>query len=175
MTWITESKTAACTLRTARPGDEEFLFQLFADTQEHLAVFRPNPVLYQSLVATQYKGREMSYAAEYPEAMNAILCVEGEERSALPVGRILVDCKPGCWRIVDIALLAAHRGRGLGSWALRTCQRQSEAAGARLTLAVRPEKRARRLYERLGFRATREDALAVEMELATPFPHAADS
>jgi ribosomal protein S18 acetylase RimI-like enzyme len=81
------------------------------------------------------------------------------------VGRILVDCKPERWRIVDIAVLATHRGRGLGSWALWLCQQRCEAAGAKLALAVRPENRAHQLYERLGFRVTHEDLLTVEMVL----------
>lgn len=175
MTYAICDKTASCFLRSAQTEDEPFLFRLFAESQEHLAAFRSNAELYRSLIETQYRGRKQSYAAEYPRAADAILCLRDEAGKALPVGRMLVDCAPGRWRIVDIAVLAAHRGQGLGNWALRLCQGQSQAAGARLALAVRPENRARRLYERLGFRATHEDALAVEMELFAPSPDAAES
>jgi ribosomal protein S18 acetylase RimI-like enzyme len=157
-------------LRLARPEDEEFLFRLFADTQEHLAAFRPNQALYQSLVAGQYQGRKMSYAAEYPDAVNAILC-EGDEA----VGRLLMDCRGDTWRIVDIAVLAEHRGRGLGGWVLKLCQQQCGEAGARLMLAVRPENPARRLYERMGFRVIHEDVLTVEMEWKADAADAAHS
>jgi ribosomal protein S18 acetylase RimI-like enzyme len=165
MTQIIENRTATCFLRSAKPEDEEFLFRLFADSQEHLTVFRSNEALYQSLVEMQYRGRKLSYAAEYPQAVDAILCVEDEAEGAMPVGRLLVDCQPDRWRIVDIALLAAHRGKGLGGWALEQCKRQCGEAAGKLALEVRPDNRARRLYERLGFHVTYEDLLTVEMVL----------
>ena len=165
MTQIFESRTATCFLKPAQPEDEEFLFRLFAESQEHLAVFRPNEALYQSLLEMQYRGRKLSYAAQYPQAVDSILCIEDEAKGAMPVGRLLVDCQPDCWRIVDIALLAAHRGKGLGSWALEHCQRECGAAAGKLALAGKPDNRARRLYERLGFRVTHEDLLTAEMVL----------
>jgi len=166
MTLAIERNTASCFLRPAQPEDEQFLFRLFAESQEHLAALRPNAELFRLLIEMQYRGRKQSYSADFPRAADAILCVDDETRSAGPVGRILVDCVPDRWRIVDIAVLAEHRVKGLGSWALRLYQRQSEAAGAKLTLAVRPEHRARRLYERLGFRVIEESPLSLEMEFS---------
>ncbi|HEY1255916.1 MAG TPA: GNAT family N-acetyltransferase [Terracidiphilus sp.] len=166
MTEYVGDKSARCFLRPALPEDEPFLFQLFAESQQHLAAFQSNAELYNSLIEFQFRGRKHSYLKEFPRAVDAILCLEDEARGTLPIGRILVDCAPECWRIVDIAVLAAHRRNGFGSWAIQLCQRQSDAAGARLTLAVRPENTARRLYERLGFRVTEQNALTVEMELA---------
>jgi ribosomal protein S18 acetylase RimI-like enzyme len=148
------------------PEDEPFLFQLFAESQQHLAAFQSNAELYNSLIEFQFRGRKHSYLKEFPRAVDAILCLEDEARGTLPIGRILVDCAPECWRIVDIAVLAAHRRNGFGSWAIQLCQRQSDAAGARLTLAVRPENTARRLYERLGFRVIEESPLSLEMEFS---------
>ncbi|MFZ1084774.1 MAG: GNAT family N-acetyltransferase [Terracidiphilus sp.] len=175
MTQTIGYNSASCFLRPAQPEDEQFLFRLFAESQEHLAAFRSNAELYASLMEMQYRGRKQSYSAQFPHAVDAILCLQDEARGALPVGRILVDCQPERWRVVDMAVLAAHRGRGLGSWALRLCQRQCEAAGAKLVLGVRPENRARRLYERLGLRVTEESALTVEMESVAPFPEASES
>jgi len=37
-------------LRPADAGDEEFLFQLFAESQVQLAILRPNEALWRSLV-----------------------------------------------------------------------------------------------------------------------------
>ncbi len=146
-------------MRPAQPEDASFLFQLFAESQEQLAALQSNEALWRSLVEMQYRGRKMTYAAQYPEAEDSILLGDGEE----PVGRLLVDRKVDCWRIVDIAVLAAHRGRGLGTSVLKECQRQAAAAGAGLELQVAPFNPARRLYERLGFEATRENAVAAEM------------
>jgi ribosomal protein S18 acetylase RimI-like enzyme len=79
------------------------------------------------------------------------------------VGYLLLDRKPDRWWIVDIAVLAAHRGRGLGTRVLEECKRRAVAAGAGLQLQVSPLNPARRLYERLGFRNAGEDAVAVQM------------
>jgi ribosomal protein S18 acetylase RimI-like enzyme len=111
------------------------------------------------LIRLQYLGRKMTYAARYPEATDSIILAA----DGTPVGRVLLDRKPDRWRIVDIAILAAHRGRGLGTKSLRECQQRCRLAGVRLELQVAPLNPARRLYERLGFQVSGEDAVAVEM------------
>ena len=54
-------------------------------------------------------------------------------------------------RIVDIALLPAFRGSGLGSQVLAALQARARRAGKPLTIHVETNNPARRLYERLGF------------------------
>jgi ribosomal protein S18 acetylase RimI-like enzyme len=150
--------------RSAGPEDERMLFALFAEDKraEFLAGGLAESLV-RSLIQMQYRGRAMTYAARYPASGNSILIAD----DGTPVGRLLLDrgmaCTPECWRIVDIAVLAAHRGKGLGTQILKECQRLSEAAGAGLELQVAPGNPARRLYERLGFHAVREDATSVEM------------
>jgi ribosomal protein S18 acetylase RimI-like enzyme len=135
------------------------LFALFAEEKAApLTVIGLPEAQLNALVQMQYRGRKMTYAAQYPEAEDSILL----DHSGEPVGRLLVNRKPDCWRIVDIAVLTKHRGRGLGTRALEECQRQAAAVGARLELQVAPQNPARRIYERLGFRTIREDAVAVE-------------
>jgi ribosomal protein S18 acetylase RimI-like enzyme len=133
--------------------------QLFAESQKQLAGLLSNEALWRSLVEMQFRGRTISYAARHPHAEDSIL--QGEDGQ--PVGRLLLDRLADCWQIVDIAVLAARRGQGFGAGVLRLCQRQAAAAGARLELQVRPENPARRLYERLGFKAVSEDAVTVKM------------
>ncbi len=160
--------SATLALRPAQAEDEEFLFQLFVESQQQMAGFLEDKALLQSLIGMQYRGRKMTYAAQYPDAEDLILLGEGGLREGgMPLGRLLLDRNPAhnpaCWRIVDIAMLAAHRGQGWGTRLIEECQRQCVAAGARLELTVKPASPARRLYERLGFRAAGEDALSVEM------------
>ncbi len=143
----------------ACPADKSFLFNLFAESQDQLTGLRSNEVLWRSLVEIQYRGRAMSYAAQYPEAEDSILLGEDGQ----PAGRLLLDRRPDRWRIVDLTVLAARRGQGLGTGVVRQCQQRAAAAGARLELQVRPENPARRLYERLGFRVASEAGFAVEM------------
>jgi ribosomal protein S18 acetylase RimI-like enzyme len=148
----------------AGPEDERLLFALYAEDQR--AQFVPSGLaeeLVRSLIQMQYRGRSMTYAARYPASENSILIAD----DGSPVGRLLLDRGslrlPDCWRIVDIAILATHRGKGLGTRVLKECQRLCAAAGASLELQVTPWNPARRLYERLGFQVVSEDATAVEM------------
>jgi ribosomal protein S18 acetylase RimI-like enzyme len=147
-------------LRPAGPEDEPLLHALFAeDKQAELAGAGMPAALVQTLVEMQYRGRQTTYTARYPESEDSILLGDFDE----PVGRLLLHRKPGCWRIVDIAVLAAHRGRGLGTRALEDCQRRAAAVGASLELHVERQNPAQRLYRRQGFQIASEDAIGLEM------------
>jgi GNAT superfamily N-acetyltransferase len=161
-----ESQSALFSLRPARAADDAFLFRLFGETQDQLALIRPNQALWETLVEIQYRGRKMSYGENYPAAEDAILCLGSEA-----AGRLLINRESDCMRIVDVAVLAQWRGQGIGTWALRHCQQQAAETGVRIELTVNPMNRARLLYESLGFRATEEDAMRVAM---TWSPAAAD-
>jgi ribosomal protein S18 acetylase RimI-like enzyme len=150
-------------LRPARPEDEALLFQLFAESQWQLEMLRANEALWRSLIDMQYRGRKMTYDQIYASAEDSILCVRNNAGETAGAGRILVDKQPGCWRIVDIAVLGVLRGKGLGTFALQGCMEEAAAAGARLELRVTPGNPARLLYERLGFTVVREDAMDIEM------------
>ena len=52
---------------------------------------------------------------------------------------------------MDIALLPAFRGTGLGSQILSTLQSRARQSGKPLTIHVETNNPARRLYLRLGF------------------------
>jgi len=142
-------------LRAAQPEDEPFLFRLFAASQTQLDGLRTQPDLWQTLVAMQYRGRQMTYAARYPMAENFLLL----DRDGNSVGRVLLNRQPGCWSIVDIDILCAHRGQGIGTAVLRHWQQQAAQAGVSLALQVNAANPARRLYERCGFKVNAEDLL----------------
>lgn len=147
-------------MRPAIPQDQALIDELFyQDRAAQFAAAGLAEAQIQSLVQMQARGRQMTYAAQYPAAEDWILLDDHGE----PVGRLLLDRQPDCWRIVDFAVLASHRGQGLGTQALREYQRQAAAAGAALKLQVMRFNPARRLYERLGFQAATQDAVAVEM------------
>lgn len=159
----TEAQPALLSLRPATSEDEGFLFRLFAETQDQLALIRSNAALWKALVDVQYRGRKMTYSEHYPDAEDAILCRGGEA-----VGRRLLHREPGCLRIVDIAVLTESRGQGIGSWALRECQKRAAENGMRVELSVNPMNPARLLYEHLGFHTTEEDAMHVAMAWSAP-------
>jgi ribosomal protein S18 acetylase RimI-like enzyme len=147
-------------MRPACREDEPLLFELFAgERRVEFAAAGVPQMQAEMLAQMQYRGRAMSYSAQFPEAEDSILIVE----DGTPVGRLLVDRKSERWRVVDIAVLAEHRGRGVARKALIECQVQCAIAGTKLELEVATQNPARRLYEQLGFRVTGEDMLAVRM------------
>jgi ribosomal protein S18 acetylase RimI-like enzyme len=147
-------------VRPAGPDDQPLLDALFyEDRAAQFAGVGLAEAQIRPLVEMQARGRQMTYAAQFPTAEDWIL-LDADGESA---GRLLLDRQPGRWRIVDIAVLAARRGRGLGARALEDCQRQAAAAGATLELQVARLRPAQRLYQRIGFQVTREDAVSVNM------------
>jgi len=157
---VSQVPSAAIQMRPARAEDAPLLFDLFAAEKRVELVMTGVPSMQaELLVQMQYRGRAMTYAAQYPQAEQWILC----DSEGIPAGHLLLDRQPKRWRIVDIAVVAAHRGRGVATWALRQVQEQCSQQGASLELSVTPQNPARRLYERLGFYQTQESASAVEM------------
>lgn len=102
----------------------------------------------------QFVVREAHYARAYPGATNEVIEVDG--RAA---GRLYVHRATGEVRVVDIALLPEFRGAGVGTRLLRALQDEATESGRPLTLHVDASNvGARRLYEKLGFRATDDAA-----------------
>lgn len=150
--------------RPPRLEDEAMLFELFAESKRAEFTLAGVPRMQAEMLAQmQYRGRMLTYKSTFPDAVDSILCLTDEVEGGTPVGRLLVDRRLHCWRILDIAILAEHRGKGMATSALRECQAQCRAAGARLELEVDAHNSARGLYERLGFRKTSEDILTVRM------------
>lgn len=151
-------------LRPVTTEDEPLLDALFVEEKmAQLAGLGLSESQKRSLVEMQARGRRMTYATQYPAAIDLIL-LDGK---GVAVGRLLVDRQADCWRIVDIAIRTAYRGLGLGTLALQESQRQAAAVGAGMELQVMRFNPARRLYERLGFHAVREDAVMAEMVWST--------
>lgn len=157
------TESIPCILRPARAQDDPFLFRLFAESQDQLALLTPNEPLWHRLVEAQYLGREMTYQAAYPDARSWILCFSENHRTAEPVGRLLVSRVLDRWRVVDLAVLRTYRGRGVASWALRYCQKECAATRTDIELEVAPQNPARQLYLRVGFRTDGEDLTSVRM------------
>lgn len=147
-------------MRPAASTDDALLFALFAEDKrvEFAAVGLPAEQA-ELLIKTQYRGRSMSYTSRYPQTEQWILCTE----DGTAAGQLLLHRQSQRWRIVDIAVATAHRGQGLGTKALREVQERCRQAAVCLELSVTSQNPARRLYERLGFHATGQSALEVEM------------
>ena len=141
-------------LRFELPSDEAFLMRLFASTRSaELAILRGptgesgglSPAQ-EVFLRVQVRAQTLGYKAAYPQAVWQIVLV-GEE----PVGRLIVDRGGDAIQLVDIAFLAEHRGRGLGTALLTSLLDEAAKEGRRVRLSVVRGNPAAQLYLRLGF------------------------
>ncbi len=136
------------TLRPIAPADEGFLYEVYAGTRAaELALVDWDAARQAAFLRMQFAAQHRSYQEHYPAANFSIILVGGE-----PVGRLYVARWPDEIRIIDIALLPAHRNRGIGTALLQALLAEADAAGSRVTIHVERFNLALRLYERLGFR-----------------------
>lgn len=153
-------RPTAVTLRPARADDAPFLRRLYASTREdELSALAWSVAQRETFLSLQLEAQDRHYRAHYPQARFDVI-----ERDGAPVGRLVVDRGAGVIHLLDIALLPAERGAGLGGALLRELQKEASARGSAILLHVVRTSPALRLYARLGFRVRREESVYVEME-----------
>lgn len=102
----------------------------------------------------QFEAQHRHYQEHYPRARFDVVLMGG-----VPAGRLYVDVWTDQIRLVDVALLPEHRGRGLGTRLIRSVLDEGAAAGRPVTIHVEQFNPALRLYERLGFRRIGEHSV----------------
>lgn len=136
------------TLRPARPDDEPFLYELYCSTRdEDLAAEELNSPQQQMLLRMQFIGQQHSYKAQYTRADHDIILLDN-----VAIGRVMVERGDQEIRGVDIALLPAYRSTGIGGVIIQDLLDEARRAGKPFRIQVVRTNRARRLYDRLGFR-----------------------
>jgi ribosomal protein S18 acetylase RimI-like enzyme len=141
-------------LRRVRSSDERFLRDLYASTREaELAMTDWNEEQKAAFLRHQFDAQARHYGEHYPSATHDVIVVDDE-----PAGRLYVDRWPAEIRIVDIALLPAYRGNGIGASLLRELQAEGAASGRTVTIHVERFNPAQRLYARLGFESAADAA-----------------
>ena len=141
-------------LRPLRDDDLPWLRELYASTRaEELApVPWPDPVK-RDFLDQQFALQHRHFLTHYADT--DFLAIE--QRGRGPVGRYYLQRGAPEHLIVDIALLPDLRGAGVGSALIRGSQHEAGAQGRGMYLHVASHNTAaRRLYERLGFRAAGE-------------------
>jgi ribosomal protein S18 acetylase RimI-like enzyme len=133
-------------LRAVAAPDAPFLRRLYASSRAELAVLGWHEDQLEAFLEMQFSARERHYRAQFPAAQDLVILAGGQ-----PVGRLFVARGRGEIRIVDIALLPGHRGRGMGSALITALQQEAAEAGLVLTLQVEAGNPAANLYRRLGF------------------------
>lgn len=143
--------TAPVELRTATPADDLFLRDVFADARRDEFAGLGDDAL-APLLDLQRRAQTADRATRHPGAITSVVLADGE-----PVGSVTIDrtAPDGGTHLVDIAVLSAHRGRGIGSRVIDGIVH----SGGRVTLSVWAlNVGAIRLYERLGFQVDAEQS-----------------
>lgn len=141
-------------LRPIEAADEALLLAIYSSTREEEMALVPDWPAEQktAFLRQQFLAQHHYYQQMYRHKQFCIILWEDQA-----AGRLYLDHNPDDLRIVDVALLPAFRGKGLGERLLRDILDAAAAAGKPVTIHVERQNRARHLYDRLGFRVINED------------------
>ncbi len=150
------------TLRAAGDEDAAFLRALFETARPDAVFLAAWPEAARgAFLDRQFGFQTLHYARAYPDAERLLVLKDGAA-----VGRLILDRAAAQWCLVDIALLPAWRGQGIGTLLLQTALAEAAQASAdAVHLSVHPRNPARRLYERLGFVAMDEEPGAANVAM----------
>jgi GNAT superfamily N-acetyltransferase len=154
-------------LRPVGDGDEAFLFEVFAATRGGaLRAAGLDDKSVTGLLSLQFRARQAQYRSGYPEAQWALVLRDGQR-----IGYWCVARRDQAIVLVDVALLPAHSGAGVGGRLLKGLLAEADAARLPVLAHVEKTNPARRLYERLGFEAVGDDGVQLEIR-RSPAPEA---
>lgn len=142
------SHASTIRLRPRVASDGAFLRALYVSIRmPELAQVDWSPEQKQAFLSSQFDAQAQHYDDAYHAADFAIV-----ERDGEPIGRLYVyDKAPGDVRIVDIALVPAACGQGIGGQLVRDVIAKASAVGKSVSIHVEQFNPALRLYRRLGF------------------------
>jgi ribosomal protein S18 acetylase RimI-like enzyme len=152
------------TLRPETAADEPLSRAIYASTREGELARTPwTEEQKAAFLAMQFEAQRSHYRQVNPDGAFDVIVVDGED-----AGRLYVTRRPGDIRVVDIALLPAFRGRGIGGALLAELVAEAAASGRKVSIHVEHENPARRLYERLGFVVVEDKGIYLLMECVPP-------
>jgi GNAT superfamily N-acetyltransferase len=130
-------------IRTARPADHQFLFEL------HRATMRD---YVEQVWGWDEAEQEAFFLRRFEPDRWQILEVDGED-----VGVLIVDEADDEILLSELQILPGWQGRGLGTSIVRSLMERAASAGKPLILRVlHVNPRAKALYARLGFQPFEE-------------------
>jgi ribosomal protein S18 acetylase RimI-like enzyme len=148
------------TLRPQGDGDTGFLRRLYAGTRaDELSRLPWTEEEKQSFLTMQFEAQTRHYSSYYADAELLVI-----EDAAGPIGRLYLQRRDDEIRVVDIALLPEHRGRGIGSALMQRVLEEARRTGIACRIHVEAANPALHLYRRLGFRQVDESGVYLLME-----------
>ncbi|MEO5714173.1 MAG: GNAT family N-acetyltransferase [Luteolibacter sp.] len=152
--------TPPVSLRLVTAEDTGFLTAVYASTRmEELATTDWTNAQKAEFCQMQFIAQDAHYRQHYPGADLQVI-----ESAGTPAGRLYVDHWKREIRIMDIALLPEHRGKGIGTKLLLDLQHEAAGCGKSLSIHVERFNPALPLYERLGFRMIEDKGVYLLLE-----------
>ena len=154
--------------RPIAESDKPFLRELYASTRaDEMAVVPWSEAEKETFLTMQFEAQHTFYAEQFSDAEFSLVLDDGE-----PIGRLYVDRREDEHRLIDIALLSSHRGRGLGGSLMKDVLDEAASVGKAVRIHVEQNNPARHLYDRLGFEKIEDqgvyDLLEWQPEVAVP-------
>ena len=151
-------------LRPATDDDLVLLREVYASTRAaELSVVEWTDAERNAFLDQQFTAQDRYYREHYVNATFDVVEVDG-----VPVGRLYAARWPEEIRIIDIALLPAWCGRGLGTQLLHALMEDAAASHRALTIHVEHQNPARSLYQRLGFEPVEDRGVHLFMAWRPP-------
>ncbi len=148
------------TFRPITESDSAFLTRVYASTREmELAAVPWTPQQKSEFLQQQFDAQHQYYMEQFKQARFQIILLDGE-----PVGRLYIDYRENEIRLIDIALLTEHRGKGLGKKLMKDILAEGQNRNAPVTIHVEKNNPAMRLYHRLGFEKLEDQGVYDLME-----------
>ncbi|MAE65353.1 MAG: GNAT family N-acetyltransferase [Phycisphaeraceae bacterium] len=146
--------------RPITPDDGAFLLEVYASTRsDEMALLDWSGREKQAFLEQQFNAQHTYYQEQFDGARFDVI-----ERDGRPIGRLYVDRCDDVLHVIDIALLPAHRRRGIGGAIMSDLLAEAGAAGKPVRIHVERHNPAMRLYERLGFRPIGDTGVYLLME-----------
>lgn len=151
-------------LRFSRPDDEDFLLQMLIEARPWLSWIDGKPDFLRMLHEQQLDTLRKNLGIAYPEHMDMII-----EDAGIRVGRLIISLSHSHWRLSELQIMTAARGKGIGSGVVQGLQVAAQKLALPITLSTPMfGANARHTYERLGFHVTAVDPPHFHMQWLPP-------
>lgn len=151
---IAGGNDATAALRPATPADRAALRTIFQSSRIGALDLSALPDdMRKALSEMQFGAQERQWRSAWPHGRFELIewVGDGAAPPAIMVGRLYSALTPNALHLIDITLLPAFRGGGLGGALIALLQTDAARRGLPLTLNVAQGNPAERLYRRLDF------------------------
>ena len=147
-------------LRDVLPDDDPFLYEVYASSREQeLALVPWTEEQRKAFLLMQCNAQHSYYREHYPNATHSIIL-----RDDIRLGRLYVLRDKDAIRILDITILPAYRGAGVGTSLIRPLLEEADQSKRSVQIYVETFNPSLQLFQRLGFKPIAEEGINFLME-----------